>query len=109
MEQTRIDVRGEVNRDGFFNRVRWSLAYGDYEHSEIEGSGEIGVTFTRDGVEGRVELAHTHEGPRSGAWGLQFLNQDFAALGEEAFVEPVNTAEWGLFACRTLGLRELGL
>ena len=98
MEQTRIDVRGEVNRDGFFNRVRWSLAYGDYEHSEIEGSGEIGVTFTRDGVEGRVELAHTHEGVRSGAWGIQFLNQDFAALGEEAFVEPVNTQDWGLFA-----------
>ena len=98
MEQTRIDVRGELNLESFFNRVRWSLAYGDYEHSEIEGEGEIGVTFSRDGVEGRIELAHAHDSTRSGAWGLQVLNQDFAALGEEAFVEPVNTADWGLFA-----------
>ncbi len=98
MEQTRIDLRGELNLDGFFNRVRWSFAYGEYEHSEIEGDGEVGVTFTRDGVEGRIELAHAHEGARQGAWGLQFLNQDFAAVGEEAFVPSVNTADFGLFA-----------
>jgi iron complex outermembrane receptor protein len=98
MEQTRIDLRGELNFDGFFNRVRWSLAYGDYEHSELEGDGEVGVTFTRDGVEGRIEFAHDHEGARQGAWGLQFLDQEFAASGEEAFVPPVNTADLGLFA-----------
>ena len=97
LEQTRIDLRGELNFDSFFNRVRWSFAYGDYEHSELEGNGEVGVTFLRDGVEGRIEFAHDHDDTRQGAWGLQFFDQDFAALGEEAFVEPVNTQDYGLF------------
>lgn len=109
MEQTRIDLRGELNLDGFFNRIRWSFAYGEYEHSEIEGDGEIGVTFTRDGVEGRIELAHAHEGARQGAWGLQFLNQDFAAFGEEAFVPSVNTADFGLFAVERWDFQSWGV
>lgn len=109
MEQTRIDLRGELNFDGFFNRVRWSFAYGDYEHSEIEGDGEVGVTFTRDGIEGRIEFAHDHDGVRQGAWGLQFLDQDFAATGEEAFVPSVNTADLGLFVVERWDFQDWGI
>lgn len=109
MEQTRIDLRGELNFDGFFNRVRWSFAYGDYEHSELEGDGEVGVTFTRDGIEGRIEFAHDHDGVRQGAWGLQFLDQEFAAFGEEAFVPPVSTADLGLFAVERWDFQSWGV
>lgn len=96
LEQTRIDLRGQVNRDGFINRIRWSFAHADYYHAELEGD-EVGTAFDKEGFEGRIELAHNHDGPRQGAWGLQLLTQDFQGDGEEAFIEPVTTQDWGLF------------
>lgn len=96
LEQTRIDLRGELNRDGLFNRVRWSFAHADYMHVELE-DGEVGTRFEKDGFEGRIELAHDHGDNRQGALGVQVLTQDFSALGEEAYIEPVTTQDWGAF------------
>ena len=99
MNQTRIDLRGEVNLgEGiFFDRLRFSIGHADYTHAELEGE-EIGTSFDKEGIEGRFELSHAHDDVRRGAWGLQVLAQDFEAGGEEAFIEPVTTQEWGLFA-----------
>lgn len=96
LDQSRVDLRGELNRDGFFNRIRWSFAHADYVHTELEGE-EVGTMFDKDGIEGRIEVRHQHGGPRQGAVGLQLLSQDFAAVGEEAYIEPVTTQDWGLF------------
>ena len=96
LEQTRYDLRGEVRRDGFFNRVKFSAAYADYAHAELEGD-EIGTRFTKEGLEARVEVRHQHDGPRQGAFGVNLLDQDFAADGAEAFIEPVTTTDFGLF------------
>ncbi|MGX6648559.1 TonB-dependent receptor [Maricaulaceae bacterium MS644] len=97
MEQTRIDLRGEIARDGFLNRVRFGFAHSDYGHAELEGD-EIGTLFDVEGVEGRVELAHDHGGVRQGAWGVNAFARDFEAIGEEAYIEPVTTQDWGAFA-----------
>ena len=96
MEQTRIDLRGQINLDRFFNRVRWSLAHVDYEHAELEGD-EIGTLFDKDGAEARLEIAHDHDGARQGAFGVQALTHDFEAVGEEAYIEAVTTQDWGVF------------
>ncbi|TGY89896.1 TonB-dependent receptor [Marinicauda algicola] len=96
LEQTRVDLRGEFNRDAFFNRIRWSFAHADYVHTEFEGD-EVGTIFDKEGIEGRVEVRHQHGGPRQGAIGLQLLAQDFAAVGAEAYLEPTVTQDWGLF------------
>lgn len=99
MSQTRIDLRGEINLgEGiFFDRLRFSVGHADYDHAELEGD-EIGVAFDKEGIEGRFELSHAHDDVRRGAWGLQVLAQDFEAAGEEAYIEPVTTQDWGLFA-----------
>lgn len=96
MEQTRIDLRGEVRLNSFFDRARWSLAYAEYEHVELEG-GEIGTIFDTEGLEGRFELRHQHTDQRQGALGVQFMTRDFAGNGDEAFIEPVTTQDWGAF------------
>jgi len=96
MEQTRTDLRGEIALDGFFNRIRWSLAHANYVHAEIEGDEQ--TVFDKEGVEGRVELRHGHGGARQGAWGVTGLTQDFEAVGDEAFIEAVTTQDLGLFA-----------
>jgi len=97
LEQTRYDIRGELNRDGFYNRVRGALAFADYEHVELEGD-ETGTTFSNEGYEGRLELAHRHDDARAGALGVQFADRDFAAVGDEAYVEPATATEFGVFA-----------
>ncbi|WP_440959170.1 TonB-dependent receptor [Oceanicaulis sp. LC35] len=96
LDQTRIDLRGELNRDALFNRIRWSFAHAHYTHAELE-EGEIGTLFRKNGFEGRVELAHDHGDNRQGAWGVQALTQDFSAEGEEGYIEPVTTQDWGAF------------
>jgi iron complex outermembrane receptor protein len=107
LEQTRIDIRGEFQLDGHFDRVRFGLASSDYQHIEFE-EGEVGTTYKNDGLEGRVELSHTDNETRRGAWGFNFLDQDFSALGEEAFVEPVTTTEWGVFVTERWDLGDWG-
>jgi iron complex outermembrane receptor protein len=44
-----------------------------------------------------VELLHKPIGEWSGAFGVQIGGRDFAALGEEAFVPPVDTKSYGVF------------
>ncbi|MFW6300822.1 MAG: TonB-dependent receptor, partial [Oceanicaulis sp.] len=96
MDQTRVDLRGEINRDGFFNRIRFAAAHSDYTHAELEGD-EIGTLFDIEGAEARLEIAHDHGGARRGAWGLNAFTRDFQAAGEEAYIEPVTTQDWGAF------------
>jgi iron complex outermembrane receptor protein len=96
LDQTRIDLRGELNRDALFNRVRWSFAHAHYTHAELE-EGEIGTLFRKNGFEGRIEVGHDHGGDRQGAWGIQALTQDFSAEGDESYIEPVTTQDWGAF------------
>ena len=53
--------------------------------------------FTNDARELRVEVLHRAVGEWSGAFGVQLGDRAFAALGEEAFVPPVDTSTMGLF------------
>lgn len=97
LEQTRLDLRGEYRfSDGFFESARLTSAYGDYEHTEFEGS-EVGTQFLTEGAEARVELIQRRRGDLSGVIGVQGLRRDFAAIGEEAYVPPTEIGELGLF------------
>lgn len=98
IEQVRIDVMGEINRDfAIFETAKLRFGYGDYEHVELEG-GEVGTTFLNDGYEGRVELVQQDFGGLAGAMGVQLRKRDFSAIGAEAFVPPSTTHQYGFFA-----------
>jgi iron complex outermembrane recepter protein len=107
MKQTRVDLRGEVRLDGYFDRVRFSLAYADYEHREIED--DESTIFRKEGFEGRVELRHDHGQGNRGAWGVHFLNQDFSSSGHEAFIEPVTTTDAGAFVTERWDFQDWGI
>lgn len=101
LTQTRYDLRGEWRDLGeHIERVRFSFGVGSYEHVELEGD-EVGTRFTNDGWEGRLEARHTPVELWGGSWegaaGLQAFNRDFEAAGEEAYVPPSETSDWGLF------------
>ncbi len=86
MEQTRYDLKGEL-RDPLpgFEKATLRLAHNDYEHIELEGD-EAGTRYYNDAWEGRIELIHKPVNGWQGAFGLQQMDRDYGAEGEEAFI-----------------------
>ncbi|WP_299770355.1 TonB-dependent receptor [uncultured Pseudoteredinibacter sp.] len=99
MEQTRYDVKGQLlSPFAGVEKMTMRLGYVDYEHAELEGE-EIGTTFDSEAFEGRVEFVHNSymNGKARGAFGLQFLDKDFSAVGAEAFIPGSTTQNVGVF------------
>lgn len=99
LKQTRYDIAGETVRpfDGV-ERIKFRLAQSDYEHSEIEPTGDVATTFKNKGSESRVELQHSAFAGIQGAIGVQFQDRDFSALGEEAIIPKTRSRSSGIFA-----------
>jgi len=111
LKQTRVDGRGEAGIDlGLFDKARFSIGYADYKHREIEvDGGAVGTTFLSEGVEGRVELVQRERDGWQGALGVQGLLRTFEAIGDEAFIPPVDIDELGVFTLQRLDLESWGV
>jgi iron complex outermembrane recepter protein len=98
LEQTRIDLEAGL-KDPLrgFESLNLRVGINDYEHVEIEPDGEVATEFDNDAYEVRVELVHAEAAGWRGALGLQFTDRDFSAIGEEAFIAPVETRTVGAF------------
>lgn len=97
LDQSRIDLKGRWFDVGqMFDAINFRVGINDYEHVELEGD-EIGTRFENDAYEARLEFLHAAIGRWSGAFGLQLSERDLQAIGEEAFVPPVETASFGVF------------
>jgi iron complex outermembrane receptor protein len=98
VEQTRYDAALHWHEPmAGLEVVRGFLTYTDYEHKEIEGSGEVGTTYANETWEGRLELVHETMANFHGVFGLQVKSGEFSALGEEAFIPVTDSDEIGLF------------
>ncbi|MDX1734881.1 MAG: TonB-dependent receptor [Halioglobus sp.] len=97
MEQTRYDGMLHLHNpvDGI-EVLRGFLTHTDYEHVELEGE-ETGTRFDRETWETRLELVHAPIGNAHGVIGLQWRADDFAAIGEEAYVPETESSEVGVF------------
>ncbi len=105
LNQTRIDVEGGLEAPfPSIRSVNVRMGYNDYEHTEVEGE-EGGTQFKTEAWEARLEATHYAMLGFEGAAGLQISNRKFSALGEEAFVPPVDTQSLGLF---WVGQKSLG-
>jgi iron complex outermembrane receptor protein len=104
LEQRRLDVRGGWSElPGAVESLNVRVGMSDYEHVELEGD-EIGTRFTSDGSETRIELLHRPFGAWSGAFGIQLSEREFAAVGDEAFVPPVDSSNIGVFLVEQLDI-----
>ena len=98
VKQTRVDFRGEVQTGGgFLDSIKVRGGYADYQHSEIEDTGEVGTTFYSQGWEGRLELVQREREGWRGAIGGQLLIRDLNVVGEEKFLPKNETQQYGLF------------
>src|SRR5574337_10310 len=98
LRSERMDLRGEL-RDPFagFTALRLRAGVTDYRHDEIEG-GAISTTFRNKAHGLRVELQHAPIAGLRGMVGVQTAQRRFSAVGEEAYVQPTLTRQWGVFA-----------
>lgn len=97
LEQTRYDGMLHLHEPmPHVEVLRAFVTYTDYQHDELEGS-EVGTRFRRDTWESRVELVHTPLWGAHGVVGLQWREDEFSALGEEAYLPKTDSSEVGLF------------
>lgn len=98
MEQTRLDLEAGLEQPlpGFAS-LNLRVGINDYQHSEIEPDGAVATRFDNEAWEARLELVHKEWAGWNGALGLQYSDREFSALGEEAFVPPVDTTATGAF------------
>lgn len=109
LEQRRYEMRGGWQGQGWLERVRGALAVSTYEHTEFESEGgetSAGTVFSNDGHEARLEATHAPQAGFRGVFGVQHSFQDFAAIGEESFVPPVETTSTGLFLIEETSLAQ---
>jgi len=97
LSQTRIDLEAGIEAPtASIRSINLRVGINDYEHVEFE-EGEPGTTFKTEATEARLELVHEPLWGITGAAGLQVSTREFSAIGEEAFVQPVDTMTMGLF------------
>ncbi len=99
MKQDRIDARGEWRAAGdWLDTVHLSGAYNDYTHTEFEAPGVSGTTFNQNSFELRAAADHHWGQDWRGIVGAQYVDIDFEAIGEEAFVPASLTKTISVFA-----------
>lgn len=109
LKQTRVDGQGELNLDlGPFDKIKFSAGWADYKHTEFEGD-EVGTTFLSDGWEGRLELVQPDRNGWQGAVGVQALQRNFDAIGEEALIPKTKITEQGVFTLQRLDKDKWGV
>jgi len=92
MEQTRFDLEaGLIDPFAGVERIDARVGINDYEHAEIEGSGEVGTEFDNEAWEAIAELHHAPVAGWRGELGVQTTQREFSAIGEEAFIAPVDS------------------
>jgi iron complex outermembrane receptor protein len=97
LRQRRWDARGAFQQPAdWIKEIDFKFGYSDYAHTEFEGA-ETGTEFLIEGYNGRVELLHERVGPFEGAFGLETQDNEFSALGEEAFLPSVENQVNSLF------------
>jgi iron complex outermembrane receptor protein len=107
LDQTRVDINGAIKFGGLIEKLQLFGGYADYTHTEFEAPGEPGTVFTNQGGEIRLEALQAEHGGWAAAYGAQYRRREFAAIGDEAFVPPTNTDQYGIYTFQEIERGEL--
>jgi len=108
LEQRRVDLHAQLD-DPFsgFSSLKLSAGLRDYEHQEMEGV-ELGTRFDNRWTEARLDFGNERFLGFTGTLGLQYVDREFAAAGEEAFVEPTDTTKLGAYVFEQTAVDPVG-
>ncbi len=97
MAQTRYQLQGHFNTPfAGATILEINLGKTDYQHTEFEGL-EPGTVFLNTARSAGVKLQHQPLAGWDGSIGVQYVDRDFAALGEESFIPPVESSSRALY------------
>lgn len=109
LEQRRWDVRGAFNKPFTpIKAINYKWSRSEYTHTEFEGP-EVGTVFDVEGYDGRLEVLHENLGAFEGGVGYQTQQTDFSALGDEAFLPPVETETHAAFLFEEIAIEPVRL
>ncbi len=109
LTQTRWDLQGQYDFDGGpFERLKVSGGWADYQHTEFEGDA-VGTRFFSEGYEARLELIQRAHDGHQGVIGVQTLDRDFDAVGDEAYVPKTNIQEQGVYTVQRFDHDRVGV
>ncbi len=98
LKQDRIDAKAEWTPDGMaIDAIRFRGGFNDYTHTEFEAPAEPGTVFNQDAYELRLAVDHHVGTTWTGTAGIQYLDVDFEAIGDEAFVPMSITRALSVF------------
>ena len=99
VKQYRYDMLAELyNPFGSIEKISWRSTYNNYEHAELEESGDAATLFDNEELETRLEFIHAINDHWKNAYGVQYNDREFSAVGEEAFIQPIDQQRYGIFA-----------
>lgn len=107
MKQDRYDFEGRKALSGFFAELNGKFSVVDYEHAEIEGTGEVGTVYANEGYEGRFTVSQAPRGALMGVSGVQFGSKEFSATGEEAYIARTDVGSFALFTVQSIESGEM--
>ena len=97
LEQDRVDVEWQLDEPfANFSSLNVRLGVNDYAHQEVEPDGEVASVFDNKAWELRTELRYDSDNWTT-VTGVQHTGRQFSAVGEEAFIAPVDTRDSGVF------------
>jgi iron complex outermembrane receptor protein len=106
IHQTSYRLGGEITKEfGWLKGARFQAIHRNYDHAEIEDTGEVGTTFNLDTDELRADFTHKQKGPWKGSFGVWGLDQDFSAAGEEVLVPSAKTKGYAAFIYEELAYK----
>jgi iron complex outermembrane recepter protein len=102
LRQRRLDVQGELEDPlPGFAKAKLKAGASRYRHVEFEGD-EVGTRFSNRGFDSRLELVQQPVNNLEGAIGVQASRSKFDVEGDEAFLPPSRTENYGVFAFEEL-------
>lgn len=107
MLQERADIEMSIPLGGWLKELHGRMSSFDYEHAEVEPSGEVGTLFEQDGIEGRFVFHLTGTDTREGVIGAQITQREFSAIGEEAFIAATDIDSLALFTLHSIDVDDV--
>lgn len=98
LDQTRYDAQVILNKPiPFIDSIKIRGAYNSYAHVEFEDASTPGTAFSNRQNDERIEFVHQKWFGFRGVFGVQHDFRRFSAVGEESFVPPTHTLQFGAF------------
>lgn len=108
LRQTRVDLRAGLNLDGFFKRVEFRGAFGDYEHAELDG-GTVGTKFHNKAVKVRLQADQARHGIWTGSSGVQYSTARLDISGDELLLPDNQTDQFAVFTLQQIEVGQFDL